>query len=239
MPLWTCPQCGDRKRGSSRPRRNATVRFCLSCSAKSDVLVAREARALEAKRADLAEARKRRQASVKERAEARLSAYYKLNGVNVLDELRIMWKTAAARDRRVAHERDDRTPTLKVRRPRRQRHWCGWARAIDQTISITAGEHVDPARILEILAHEVAHLCTPIGEHHGVSFTQVLNEIVRERWPTATGLPGHFGTKYMRGSMVYEAIRRVLNAERATPFKQMPAADEVFDTLENQKGAPV
>jgi hypothetical protein len=47
---WVCPECGSGLLASSRPRRNATARYCLPCSAKSPTLVERRCEALEKKR---------------------------------------------------------------------------------------------------------------------------------------------------------------------------------------------
>jgi hypothetical protein len=47
---WICPLCGGAVLAGKAPRTNATVRFCLSCSAKSDLLVERTCPVLDAKR---------------------------------------------------------------------------------------------------------------------------------------------------------------------------------------------
>lgn len=41
MKRWVCPICNVGANGPARPRANATVRFCLTCSADSDTLVER------------------------------------------------------------------------------------------------------------------------------------------------------------------------------------------------------
>lgn len=41
MKRWVCPICSVGANGPARPRANATVRFCLTCSADSSTLVER------------------------------------------------------------------------------------------------------------------------------------------------------------------------------------------------------
>ncbi len=53
---WVCPECNTGALGPDRPRKNATVRYCLTCSAKSKTLVERYCPAHETKRARKAEA---------------------------------------------------------------------------------------------------------------------------------------------------------------------------------------
>ena len=64
---WICPTCGVGALGPERPRKNATVRYCLDCSASSATLVERVAPAVEG-------ARERAQSATAERDRRRRAA---------------------------------------------------------------------------------------------------------------------------------------------------------------------
>lgn len=65
---WVCPSCKRGALGPKAPRLDATVRFCLPCSAKKTTLVARICPAVERERAE-AENRRRSKAT-RQRAKA-------------------------------------------------------------------------------------------------------------------------------------------------------------------------
>lgn len=52
---WVCPKCGSGVLAGKAPRTNATARYCLPCSAKSDTLVERTCPVLDRKREEKAD----------------------------------------------------------------------------------------------------------------------------------------------------------------------------------------
>jgi hypothetical protein len=71
---WTCPICGSGKLAPSRPRRDDTRRYCLSCSEKTGRLVQRECAALERQRGVAKERAVRKRQAAQERSKAREKA---------------------------------------------------------------------------------------------------------------------------------------------------------------------
>ncbi len=61
---WQCPECGKGALGSSRPRMDDIVRYCLACSKRQGKLVRRTAPALDAKRRAVAERQQAKQQRV-------------------------------------------------------------------------------------------------------------------------------------------------------------------------------
>lgn len=68
---WVCPECGSAVLAGKAPRQNATARYCLDCSAKSDTLVERTCPVLDRKRAESEERRRCRAAREREAAAKR------------------------------------------------------------------------------------------------------------------------------------------------------------------------
>lgn len=76
---WKCPNCGKGANGPARPAKNATVRFCLPCSATGGTLVERVAPKLAAKREKSTE----RQKSKRQRERAKEAERFIAGGVDV------------------------------------------------------------------------------------------------------------------------------------------------------------
>lgn len=207
MPYWTCTRCESRVVGPQRPRKNAVARFCLSCSEKTGYLVPRECRAVIERATRRHEARKVKIKKTREKRTAKHETYITLNGVNLGAELYRIWNLPAARARRLTHNRTQAFPQLRVKRPANTKAWSGYANFGRRTVMVRAGADVDQARIAEILVHEIAHMCTPVDSGHDAWFTQTLNEIAREAWPDIANLPTHTSTKYVRGDILYAAIK--------------------------------
>jgi len=74
---WECPNGHPAVLGPTKPRKLATVRYCLMCSATASQLVERFAPALEKRREQQTEARKARVAKRQARAVEREAAYWR------------------------------------------------------------------------------------------------------------------------------------------------------------------
>lgn len=91
---WNCPT-GEHAGvlGPTRPRRNATIRYCLECSENSTTLVERVPAALEKKRAAQAVKTKAKAEKRKERSEKREASIYSLDGRDLRDDMRRLLAT--------------------------------------------------------------------------------------------------------------------------------------------------
>ena len=161
---WSCPNGCPAVLGPSKPRRNASVRYCLTCSADSPRLVERTAPALERKREARAQKLVVIKQARKERHAERLAAYYTVSGVNLLVEMRAALKAPVFKGMK--------EPDLVVR----NRSGIGvYGRAwyhrhqilVNRIPGLTAND------VRDTLLHELAHLCTgrtSRREHHGVAW---------------------------------------------------------------------
>lgn len=172
---WVCPECGVGKLASSRPKANATVRFCLPCSSKSPELVERTCPTLDKARASKAERRKaaarrkatRAQARKKRRKEQKAREAEARQWVQGDGDAR-GWDLQAEAKRLVGLLRQEgyrlAQPELTVRR-RKDNYTTGtsYGGRVTMTIPRLCSAH----RALALLAHELAHEAAPCDEHHG------------------------------------------------------------------------
>lgn len=190
---WECPNgLHPGVLGSTRPPKDATVRYCLPCSAEATRLVARTAPALERERAarsESATAKRERRAAAARRGKAERYMVTAAGGesIDLMREMREMLRTPelAARKRESGH--DGRwLPELVVRRGQSggvSGHCDTWG-----DITLTVGAGAVPNEIREVLLHELVHSVTvrlvprtrgtranPRGrEWHGALFRRVL-----------------------------------------------------------------
>jgi hypothetical protein len=161
---WECPSgLHAGVLGPSRPRKNATARFCLPCSEAAGVLVERVAPAVERKRAAKSATAERRREAARERereAKARACVVVTSDGaeLDLRAELDAMMRGSEtlrdwARDSWLAGARF--RPELKVRRGAK-RHVSG---CCDDSadIVLTVGAGADRHEVREVLLHELAH----------------------------------------------------------------------------------
>lgn len=157
MPRWVCPQCGSGAILGERPRRNATGRYCLPCSAKSKTLVERTCPKLDAARARSSE----RARAVAEKRREREKEARLFNGVDLAAELRRVWRVAQRVEPGLAR-RD--VPELTLRRSRTNHYTSGrtWPY---RRIHMTVGTDRDD--MMHVLVHEVAHSVSYARGHRG------------------------------------------------------------------------
>ena len=170
---WVCPTCAAAKLGSSRPARNATVRFCLPCSAKAGVLVETESPVLAAR-----SAAKRASSTAKRAAKkAREDAKWTRAGYDLRKEVARCCKAGGVR---VPHE--------LVVRARSDGSSSGRAWYSGRKIVLSVAKTAKRGRVLALVAHEVAHVVAP-GAHDDAWRCAFLR-LVREVYGVDAGDPG-------------------------------------------------
>jgi hypothetical protein len=213
MPFWKCPICGRQGRGPVRPRRNATVRYCLPCSAKEGTLVERTAPALEAKRTARQERAKTRQSERKARQKARVVAALTVGDLDLVAELARLWRLPTIREARELSDpvaptlpQRARTPRLEIRRSATKPYTSGRAWVHSGRIVLTVAVNPDPIEVAVVLLHEVVHCALPSSEHHGSRFWSYFAQAAEEAWP---GAQVHYagGRKRDKHKAVEDAVR--------------------------------
>jgi len=188
---WECPNGCSAVLGPSKPRRNATCRVCLTCSAKSPKLVERTAPALEKKRQEREQKRVAKIATRRAKAREQSAAYYTVHDVNLYDKMIEFTRLPVFKD-----EKSDKrlpiyiyTPTLKVRRcadrPTSRYGFCRYGFAGKAHIQVSTWPGQTLSSLLEILLHEVvhAHVGRTKGRarcHHGPLFKAILRRASEE-----------------------------------------------------------
>jgi hypothetical protein len=151
---WVCPECGVGALGSTRPRANASVRFCFPCSTDAGVLVERTAPSLERKRAAAKTRAKEKAAKKAAREDAQ---WMTQDGLDLRKELRRLWKLDVWED---GFKNRKAPPKLTVHWSRNpQKYWVtghakGWAYKIHLTLPIGC----DRAKASQVLLHELTHV---------------------------------------------------------------------------------
>lgn len=158
---WVCPECGVGKLAGKSPRRNATARYCLSCSGHSEVLVERTCPALDKQRGLRSE-----RAKVKREGKAKRDYDRKWvhAGMDIKKESARIWKIACKLDHMLS-KRYPHGPTYKIKR-RKAETWpdgtvcsqasSGHAQYWSGEITLTLG--VNRQDVWHVLIHEIAHL---------------------------------------------------------------------------------
>lgn len=192
---WECPNgLHPAVLGASRPPADATVRFCLACSAKESRLVRRTAPALERER----EERKVRVASKAERTRERArTEREQAQWVDVLDfdgaamqlnaqaMLARAWESEELRARRA--EWSPKRPRLTircssaVRRGTRDGDYIsGHAKVGEAQIVLTVGPGLRREWLEAIVIHEAAHSACPPRVSHGGQWRRAYRRALRE-----------------------------------------------------------
>jgi hypothetical protein len=201
--FWICPQCGDRKRGGVRPRKNATVRFCLPCSAKTDYLVERSAPVLERKR------EASRAKSVAKRAAKMEKAKQKwiVAGIDIIAECDRVWRLPSLRE----FHKGRAKPVVEFQRRHKGNHTSGHAIPTLNRVFLTLPDN--QAEVYGVILHELVHCALPPSTAHKPLFWNVLQQATRERWPESKCLiDAHNG--WERQAQVDQSIARALELAR-------------------------
>lgn len=185
---WTCPLCPSRKQGPEKPRLDATVRFCLSCSAKSDRLVKRVCLALEKKREKLKASRKAsqdRKRETQKRARERKDQQADQKFLWAGADLRVLW--AQMQELPFAAALLKKTPTLKIRqcsRPPRSQVGVCWY--LDHRVQVSVWKGLRMALLVDTMIHELSHLVSVAqygdedGTGHKHAFKTTYSLLIRE-----------------------------------------------------------
>lgn len=171
--IWECPTCGDRKRGLTKPRLDATIRFCLGCSAKSDHLVPRVCTTVE-----------RAKVAKKINRELREEERSFWGGVDLREVWKLMLQLPGIPERLLRKK-----PTMKVRRCTIRPRQVGTAWYEEHRVQVSVWKNRPLSHVVETLIHELAHLVTYAEAEvtgHGPRFQrtlEALNKAWRERHP--------------------------------------------------------
>lgn len=216
---WECPHgLHPAVLGSTRPAREATVRFCWACSEEAGVLVRRRAPVLEARRqrATFDAEAKRRLAAERERdrkAAAVLVPVLAIAGSEaatgeaiVLDAgvlLREAWGSAAVREA-CTHGWGNKRPrlpeftvrrgTAKMRRAKSTRaersrdRVSGHSKGADGAIVLTCGPGLGEEWLRAIVVHEAVHSALPSGDWHGDRWQRYYMRAMRELYGVEPGV---------------------------------------------------
>lgn len=184
---WDCPN-GEHA-GVLAPGRLRKVdvrRYCLDCSVEKGVLVERVCKANE-KKAERSKAKSQRKAKSKRNAKARVREQAKqrqrerevIDGIDIAREVDRVW--AHALRLHGDRMRRRRVPALTVsRRDDGRTSGRAWSSG---RIHLSIGEGANRARIVGVIAHEVAHHMA-WGEGHSDRFWVCLAELVEEAYGT-------------------------------------------------------
>jgi len=205
MTRWVCTRCGSGKLAPSRPRADDVRRYCLSCSEATGRLVRRSAPSLEARRERKAVARRAATQRASERERERVTERHTVAGVDVRVEwarlLRLPFVAQRLRDRCM------RTVKLSVYRAEgtRSSGHCKWHGG---RVHVTLGLEIALAELQTLLAHELAHAITPVGEVHGEAWRNTYALLLRDAY--GVDLIGN-----VRGGTTWQLDRRVRSALEA------------------------
>ena len=188
---WKCPSCDKGVLNSSRPRMNDVKRYCLPCSAKSGVLVARVAPALDKQRDEAKakqtakqsakrkkESAKRKQQNERDKAqraiwrEQRLTAERQkkiakaeLNWVgdlNISKEAERLWKLLEP------YHRGRALPPIEIR-DNNYRGNSGWAHVSQSWRGIVVKKQSTESATWMLLLHELTHMAVGVRYPNGRS----------------------------------------------------------------------
>lgn len=191
---WACPNGCPAVLGSTRPRRDDVVRYCLTCSARTGRLVGRTAPVLERARQEQVARTKARDAAARGREQAAVAARYTVAGVDLREALRVAWGLPVAREWRERSALPAQLPTFHVRRVQAFVGSYGYAWAYQHRIVVKCLNR-DEAVVARLgtLLHELAHVLLRGhgGSAHGRTF-RVLLQRLHEEWDAAApgaGMP--------------------------------------------------
>lgn len=212
---WVCEKCGTAVMGSRRPRLDATVRFCLPCSAKSERLVKREAPVLERER--LAKATKAADAARLRAARKRdkQAVPWTVAGLDLREYVPVFWKALAPWHGGRA------LPYIETPRKRSSHFYSSGHCRYGVRIVLSFGSDLPHA--VELILHELTHAAVGYAHgkhvHHGDLFKTALMGAARSAFPDVDfrfdALPK--GTTWSIDSWIAEGIRPLLAARLDPP----------------------
>jgi len=212
---WVCTQCGSTKRGPARPRKDATVRFCLDCSAQSIRLVMRTCPSKEKRTAARAASAKAQRSAAAARKRTRFVEKFRVGPYDLIRELYRFWQLPSIREARNLPRRivpgafQHTPPTLNVRRRRTYNGTSGraWARRIHLTVGC------NPEAAIIVLLHEVVHAALPQGDHHSARFWAYYAQACEEAFDIKkVSVVGR--TKAEKQAAIGATVEPVLEAQR-------------------------
>lgn len=217
---WECPS-GKHPGvlGSTRPRMNATVRYCLPCSEAEGFLVERVAPALENERAARTATVEKRQAQREQRKRTAAQQQNVLTvreadgshgEVNIKQTLEQMMRLPALRNyaEQACPYVRLQAPAVTLRRSATKSYSSGHAPYYNWRFVVTAA--VDPTRedFEELLLHELLHLLMP-GEHHNQRYRARLALAAREWWPGLTVKASDHNSCHGMDQAIAQAARKL------------------------------
>jgi len=224
---WVCERCGSGALGSSRPRKDDVVRFCLKCSAQTGRLVPRSAPSLERKRSAAALRSTEQRATARQRAKAAEAKRFTVSvrnadGTLVDLDLRDTLARCLALPEIRGLLREDRRNRYRLRRGWRPdlvvAHSSTWkcgghAEPWSDRITLAIGRGLERERVEELVLHELVHIVAgrneDHGKHwHGPHFTATVLRAARELWP---GLPtvNTYRGAYALDDAIWQDARRL------------------------------
>lgn len=220
---WNCPECGTGKLLSSRPRKNATARYCLPCSEETGYLVERVSPALErkraqktAQRAQRAKRERARTATVRQDRAAAVEAKWFSDDKDMRVTIReICVSIPFLRDRGVTVSRTAEKIIKHASLFNRDgTTGSAWRGSPNHPGSVSLNFGKDYARSWDLALHELLHA---IGFKHGPEMTHALLVCARQFWgenPYDHGYDGrgNFGT-YNADEVVIKMARAALARE--------------------------
>lgn len=182
---------------STRPARDAIVRYCLKCSEESGKLTERIAPALERKRAVAAQsaaakakARRARAAAAKAKKKAAENDRYMVEGVDLRVEYKKLLRLRTFKKGFLVKDRNDKwvlaAPEMQIsRRTRYPSSQLGFAEQIGWgkhriTIATYPGQTLADAR--ETLVHEIVHVFVGLEHGHDALFREVMTKAFKEAY---------------------------------------------------------
>lgn len=181
MKIWKCPNGCAGKRGPARPRRNASVRYCLACSSKSDMLVERVCETAERERTERKAKREAKSEKNRRLAREGVAKRFTVEGV----DLRELWRKML-RLPTVPKSPRFRRIKLHVRHGKfLPRSVAGRAWLHENRIQVSVGGGTPLSWAIGTMLHELAHhvayaLHGRAGAGHGSEFTGVLNDLTAD-----------------------------------------------------------
>jgi hypothetical protein len=179
---WECPNGCPGVLGSSRPRKDDVVRYCLKCSAHTGRLVERTAPALDKQRAARLEQRAQTALRKAHKDRAKRTAYFTVDGVNMHEALCEAWRLPTVQELRHRNHVYTDVPKLEVKRCKDSWYRRRWGTAYigrHKIVLYIRPDHGTAKEVLDTLLHEVAHLVTP-RHHHDHVFRAAFKSIKEE-----------------------------------------------------------
>jgi hypothetical protein len=178
---WVCPECAGFKLASSRPKKIATVRFCLPCSEATGLLVERGCPKLDRARETQAErdkARRERAVATKRKTKKKARAKREETAEEKWHYGGYDLRVEATRLLKIA--RSEGYPCKKPSMTSSWRHKGGYAtgRSWGGKVHLTIPKGSPAAPALVLLAHELAHEAAP--GHHGSEWRWLFRALVNK-----------------------------------------------------------